>query len=604
MIVSWLVPHGSPRAGIPYTVFRDQVQAGNVASIHTNGATIDGSFRHPLSWPPGAPANHRESYGAFTTVLPPFSDNTLWPLLRQHNVTVTATAPGGAWWTTLLVTVLPLVFIVGLFVLLGRQMGRGQAGLFGFGRSRARHYAQGRPGVMFADVAGEQEAKEALRDVVDFLRHPAPFRQLGARVPRGVLLVGPPGTGKTLLARAVAGEAGSAFFHAAATEFVEMFVGVGAARVRDLFQQAKATAPAIVFLDELDAVARRRGAAMGPGNEEREQTLNQLLAEMDGFEPNLGVVVLGATNRPDVLDPALLRPGRFDRQVMVGLPDRPGREAILHIHSRGVPINPDVDFAHLARSTAGFSGADLANLVNEAAIVAAHRRATTVSMQDFEAAQDRIVMGGLTGMKMSDVERRVVAYHEAGHALAALLSDGADPVWKVSIVPRGKSLGATLQVPLDDRHNYPKQYLVTRLTVLFGGRASEELVFHECTTGAEDDLRHAVTLAREMVVRWGMSADLGLIAPDPAQPMVAAFGAAREHSDATAARIDRETSGLLSQAHRKAFDLLRGHREALNHIANALMEEEILELEDLRRLLDKPSAVAGRFDPRRQTDVA
>jgi cell division protease FtsH len=602
MLVSWLVPHGPAHVAVPYTAFHDQLTASNIASIHTSGSTIDGSFKHPVMWPPGVPAKNQQSYTNFTTVMPPFSDSTLWPLLQKHNVTVTASPPGNAWWTTLLVTGLPLIFIIALFVLLGRQMSRGQAGLFGFGRSRARQYAQGRPGVTFADVAGEQEAKEALRDVVDFLRHPGPFRVLGARVPRGVLLVGPPGTGKTLLARAVAGEAGSTFFQAAATEFVEMFVGVGAARVRDLFQQAKASAPAIVFLDELDAVGRRRGAAVGPGNEEREQTLNQLLSELDGFEPNVGVVVLAATNRPDVLDSALLRPGRFDRQVMVGLPDRPGREAILRIHARGVPLEPDVDFDQLARSTAGFSGADLANLVNEAAIVAAHRRATKVTMKDFEAAQDRIVMGGLTGMKMSDAERRVVAYHEAGHALVALLCEGADPVWKVSIVPRGKSLGATLQVPLDDRHNYSKQYLVTRLTVLLGGRASEELVFRECTTGAEDDLRHAVTLAREMVVRWGMSANLGLIAPDPSQPMVASFGAAREHSDATAARIDRETSGLLSHAHEQAARLLRGHRSALDRIAKALTEEETLELGTLRRLAEVPPAETATVGT--QPDVA
>jgi cell division protease FtsH len=599
-VVLSLISHGPARVTIPYTVFREQVEAGNVAAVRTNGVHLQGTFKHLLRWPFGGAAKSQRSYRAFATVLPPFPDPTLWPLLLKEKVVLTATGSGNPWWTALLISGLPLLLIVGFFVLMARQMRQGQAGLFGFGKSRAKLYSEGRPSVTFVDVAGEDEAKEALRDVIDFLRDPAPFRTLGARIPRGVLLVGPPGTGKTLLARAVAGEAGCTFYHAAATEFVEMFVGVGAARVRDLFQQAKVSPPAIVFLDEIDAVGRRRGAAMGPGNEEREQTLNQLLGELDGFEPTYGLVVLAATNRPDVLDPALLRPGRFDRRVTVGLPDRPGREAILGIHARTVPLGPDVDLAILARSTAGFSGADLANLVNEAAIVAAHRHGVTVTMKDFENAQDRIVMGGLTGMTMSDPERRVVAYHESGHALAAVLLPGADPVRKVSIVPRGRSFGATQQVPLDDRHNYAKEYLVTRLVILLGGRAAEELVFHESTTGAEDDLRQAAILARQMVVRWGMSGDLGLVAPDPSQTSAPVLGAPRDHSDATAARVDQETARLLSDAYNRAAELLRTRRGALDRIAGALMSEEILDLPALTRLVEKeatPVPVGSHAEP-------
>ncbi len=586
-----LIPHGPPRAAVPYTVFRQQVEAGNVREINTSGVRVDGTLNHALRWPPGA--KNPRTYTAFTTVLPPFRDDSLWSLLLAHKVTVTSAAPGNPWLVGLLVSVLPVLVIAGLLVFMTRGVQRGQAGLFGFGKSRARVYTQDRPGVTFADVAGEEEAKEALKDIIDFLRDPRPFRAVVARIPKGVLLVGPPGTGKTLLARAVAGEAGSTFYSAAASEFVEMFVGIGAARVRDLFAKAKASPPAIVFIDEIDAVGRRRGAAMGPGNEEREQTLNQLLGEMDGFEPATAVVVLAATNRPDVLDPALLRPGRFDRQVTIGLPDRPSREAILRIHSRSTPLAPDVDFGVLARGTVGFSGADLANLVNEAAIQAAHRHASHLTMEDFERAQDRIVMGGLTGVTMSEEERRVVAYHEGGHTLVALLSPGADPVRKVSIVPRGRSLGATLQVPLDDHHNYSRSYLVTRLTVLLGGRAAEELVFAESTTGAEDDLRQATTLARQMVARWGMSPHVGMIALETGRDAAGLSPTTHDYSEATAARIDRETARLIADAYARAADLLRVHRAALDRIAEMLIREDVVDSSILTQLMqERPVSAA------------
>jgi cell division protease FtsH len=628
-LIGTFEPRGPQGITVPYTTFRDQVQSGNVTAIQTSGEQITATLKHPITAPPAptppqppaapgtpngsAPPGHGpqasgsapQSSSTLITDRPPFPDPGLMSLLLSKNVTVTSHPPSHSWVPGLLIAVLPAILILAwLWYIMGRQ-GAGvsrRGGIFGLGRSPARARAQGGPRVTFADVAGEEEAKAALSDVVNFLRDPRPFRKLGARIPKGVLLVGPPGTGKTLLARAVAGEARSAFFYASATEFVEMFVGVGAARVRDLFRQAKASAPAIVFLDEIDAVGRRRSVGIGPGNEEREQTLNQLLGEMDGFEPKAGVVVLAATNRPDVLDRALLRPGRFDRQVTVGLPDRPAREAILKIHSRQVPLADDVDLQALARETPGFSGADLANLVNQAAIQAAHRKADRVSRADFENALDQLVMGGLTGAVMSDTERRVVAYHEAGHALAAVLSPEADPVRKVSIVPRGRALGATRQVPIDEHHNYSRHYLFVRLVVLLGGRTAEELVFHECTTGAEDDLRQATGLARQMVARWGMSTAIGPVAVESgeqqASPGAAPWMGTRNWSEATAALIDRETEGLIARAHDRATMLQKEHREALDRLAEALMREETLDVQELAGVLRKAGVepVAGSQD--------
>jgi len=586
-IVGYVAHRGPQPVTLPYTAFRQQVESGNVAAISTVGMRVDGTVKHPILWPPGPKTKDQRSYTAFVTVLPPFPDPTLWSMLLAHNVTVTSAGSGNPWVVDVIISALPLLLIVGFLVYMGRRMQQQQGSLFKFGKSRARIHTKAESNVTFKDVAGEDEAKNSLQDIVDFLRDPRPFQALGARIPKGIILVGPPGTGKTLLARAVAGEAGCAFYSAAATEFVEMFVGVGASRMRDLFEQAKASPPAIVFLDEIDAVGRRRGAAAVPGNEEREQTLNQLLGELDGFEPTKGVIVLAATNRPDVLDPALLRPGRFDRQVTVGLPDRSGRESILRIHTRQTPLGADVDLGVIARATVGFSGADLANLVNEAAIVAAHRHATQVCMEDFGNAQDRIVMGGLTGMRMGEDERRVVAYHETGHALAAILSPEADPIRKVSIVPRGRTLGATQQIALADHHNYSRAYLVARLVVLLGGRAAEELAFHEGTTGAEDDLQQATALARHMVTRWGMSTEVGLLALEPSQAAVTPFGTTRDYGGATADRIDRETARLISDAYAHVIELLQAHRAALDHIADALLREEVLELPALMALLEK-----------------
>jgi cell division protease FtsH len=482
---------------------------------------------------------------------------------------------------------LPLLLLVLLMVWMGRQMTQGQAGVFSFGRSKARRYTGDRTEVTFEDVAGADEAKAELQEVVDFLRHPQKYHDIGARIPRGVLLVGPPGTGKTLMARAVAGEAGVPFFSISASEFVEMFVGVGASRVRDLFEQAKAAAPAIIFIDELDAVGRRRGAGVGTVNDEREQTLNQLLVEMDGFDERHEVIILAATNRPDVLDPALLRPGRFDRQVAVTLPDRQGREGILRIHTRHLPLAPDVDLGLLARTTTGFSGADLANLCNEAALNAARHNHKQVTLADFEEAVDKILLGGVRPLLLDSHERRVVAYHEAGHALVAWLTPAADPVHKVTIIPRGRALGVTEQLPGEDHYNYSREYLLARLAVMLGGRTAEEIALSDVTTGAENDLVEATRLARRMVTRWGMG-NLGLVAfqADEEQPFLGyELAQGRDYSEATAARIDQEVQRLLEERHETVRSLLTDAREQLDRLVETLLQEETVDRDTLVRVL-------------------
>jgi cell division protease FtsH len=436
-------------------------------------------------------------------------------------------------------------------------------------------------------VAGADEAKKDLQEVVDFLRHPQKYHDLGARIPRGILLVGPPGTGKTLMARAVAGEAGVPFFNISASEFVEMFVGVGASRVRDLFEKAKAAAPAIVFIDELDAVGRRRGAGLGTVNDEREQTLNQMLVEMDGFDDRHEVIILAATNRPDVLDPALLRPGRFDRQVVVGLADRQGREGILRIHTRDLRLAPDVDLTLLARTTTGFSGADLANLCNEAALVAARHDHVQVTMADFEEAVDKVLLGEVRPLLLNDHDRRVVAYHEAGHALAAWLTPSADPVHKVTIIPRGRALGVTEQVPGDDHYNYSREYLLARLLVMLGGRTAEEIALGDMTTGAENDLVEATRLARRMAMRWGMGS-LGPVAfqADEQQPFLGyELAQGRDFSETTAAQVDQDVQQLLQERHEAARHLLTSARDKLDKLVKVLLQEETIDRDALGRIL-------------------
>jgi cell division protease FtsH len=594
-------PRSVPSVEVPYSTFLEQAHADNVAQVTLSGQAVTGTFRTAIQYPPAnspsAPAassgaatssstvGPSASYGNFTTTLPPIDDPVLLPLLESNRVEINATATGGgSVLLSIVLSVLPLVLLFGFLAYQGRRMQQSQAGIFGFGGSRARVYDAERPKVTFADVAGQDEPKVELAEIVEFLKHPDKYRRLGARLPRGVLLIGPPGTGKTLLARAVAGEAAVPFFSISASEFVELFVGVGASRVRDLFTKAKAAAPAIVFVDEIDAVGRQRGAGLGGGNDEREQTLNQLLVEMDGFDDQTSVIVLAATNRPDVLDPALLRPGRFDRQVTVAYPDRAGREAILLIHTRGIPLATSVDLAALARSTPGFSGADLANLTNEAALRAARKDRDVVTQEDFEEALDSIQLGTRQPGLINLDERRLVAYHEGGHAIVARLTPGADPVHRVTIVPHGQALGVTEQRPDEDRRNYPRDYLMGRLAVTLGGRAAEDLVFGQPTTGAENDLKVATALARRMVGLWGMTDEVGPVSygVGETQPFLGReLAASREYGEATAARIDEAVAAIITAARDRATEILRAARPALDALADELVAHEMV---DSRRL--------------------
>ncbi len=576
---------GEQAITVPYSVFYDQVIGDNVDQVLIEGSQITGIFKRTVTWP--APGSAEAQAGIqpqtsrlFTTTLLPVSDPALPEALREHGVTIVAREVEPSPVLTFILNWAPLLLLVGFFVWTMRRTQRQAGDVFSFGRSRARERDPERPQVTFSDVAGEEAAKRELVEIVDFLRDPDRFLALGARIPRGVLLVGPPGTGKTLMARAVAGEANVAFFNLSASEFVEMFVGVGASRVRDLFTRAKAAAPSIVFIDELDAVGRRRGTGLGGGNDEREQTLNQLLVEMDGFEQNETVIVLAATNRPDVLDPALLRPGRFDRQVTVGLPDRQGREAILRIHTRKMPLAADVDLGQLAQMTMGFSGADLANLANEAALTAARRGHTEVTRADFYDAFDRLLLGAERPPLVDEHERRVVAYHEAGHALIAALTPEADPVLKVTIVPRGQALGVTAQLPIDDRRNYSREYLFARMMVALGGRAAEEIAIGSITTGAENDLRQVTSLARRMVAQFGMSQTVGPLnfGDEETQPFLGySLSQGRSYSEATAAKIDAEVKRLVEDAHRQTRQLLQEHSAQLDRLAQELLSNEIVE---------------------------
>ena len=596
-VITFLVPKGPSTIQLPYSGFVQQVQSGNVAEVTISGVNVTGTLTNAIPVPDATPipsstpgaATAPPTSNRFSSVLSGLDDTTLLTLLLSKGVKVTAVdVSGGSWVVTLLSNALPILLLVGLMFYIGRQMRQGQQTALGFGRSKARLYQADRPPVTFADVAGEDEAKAELAEVVDFLKSPDRYHLVGARLPHGVLLVGPPGTGKTLLARAVAGEAQVPFFSISASEFVEMFVGVGASRVRDLFEQARANAPSIVFVDEIDAVGRQRGAGMGGGNDEREQTLNQLLVALDGFDERMEVIVLAATNRSDVLDPALLRPGRFDRQVIVGLPDRIGREQILKVHVRGKPIDRDVDLMLIARATPGFSGADLANLVNEAALLTARGRRVALTRGDFEGALDKIVLGVLRPHLISEADRRVVAYHEAGHAIVAVCTPGTDPVNKVSIIARGRALGVTEQLPTDDRLNYPRGYLLGRLAVLLGGRAAEEIVFQEPTTGAENDLDQATKLARRMAGSWGMSEAIGPVHLDEGSGSVFLgrdLVQTRSYAEETAARLDRAVIGLIEQAREQATALLNERRAELDELVARLIEKETVSGDDVRQIV-------------------
>ena len=565
------------RMKITYSQFVELVEQGEVAGVRIEGEKVVGKMINNNS---------------FVTYIPN-NDNSLIPLLLKNGVVVDVKPKEESpWYITLLVSWFPMLLLIGVWIFFMRQMQGGVGGskAFSFGRSRARLLSDDRNKVTFKDVAGVEEAKEELQEIVEFLKNPKKFTKLGGRIPKGVLLVGPPGTGKTLLARAVAGEAGVPFFSISGSDFVEMFVGVGAARVRDLFMQGKKNAPCLIFIDEIDAVGRQRGAGLGGGHDEREQTLNQLLVEMDGFEPNEGVILIAATNRPDVLDPALLRPGRFDRQVVVPNPDLKGRLEILKIYAKKVAMSEEVDLEVLARGTPGFSGADLENMVNEAALIAAKKNKEKIEMEDLEEAKDKVLMGKeRRSVILSEEEKKITAYHEAGHAVVAKVLPNADPVHKVSIIPRGQALGVTMQLPLDDRHNYTKAYLEDTLAVLMGGRVSEELFLNEMTTGAANDLDRATKMARKMVCEWGMSDTFGSIALEENGQEVFLGRELVQHkhySEETARLIDREVIKIVKHAYDKAKDILTSNQDKIHIIVKYLLERETLTGEELTLIME------------------
>ena len=582
---------------ISYSAFREQVEAHNIASLTKTDLLVEGEFaneRTRITLDNGQVQNVHRFKLVLLTDDPKFPE---WVRESNPNAKLKGAQPKMNWMSTILMYYLPILLLVVLWIFFVRQMQGGGNKAFSFGKSRAKLVNMDKPTITFEDVAGCDEAKVELQEIIEFLRSPKKFQRLGGRIPKGVLLVGSPGTGKTLLARAIAGEAGVPFFSISGSDFVEMFVGVGASRVRDLFMQGKKHAPCIIFIDEIDAVGRHRGAGLGGGHDEREQTLNQLLVEMDGFESNEGVILISATNRPDVLDPALLRPGRFDRQVVVPVPDVKGREQILLVHTRRTPVGPDVNLAVIARGTPGFSGADLENMVNEAALLAARTNKDRLEMEDFEKAKDKVLMGTeRRSLILSDEEKKTTAYHEAGHALIAKLVPGTDPVHKVTIIPRGRALGLTQQLPTDDRHTYPRTYLIGNLAILLGGRAAEELALGIVTTGAGNDIERATGLARKMVCEWGMSEAMGPLTFGKKEEQIflgREIATNRDFSEQTAQAIDDEVRRLVTEAHHKALDLLRDNIDKLHALAEALLVEETLDAEAVDAI------VAGRPRPHR-----
>jgi len=550
---------------IVFSEFMTAVDRGDVQKVTIQGHNIQGEYKNGER---------------FRTFAP--NDPELVKSLREKKVKIAAKPEEDSpWYMVLLLNWFPMLLLIGVWIFFMRQMQVGGGKAMSFGKSRAKLLTENQHRVTFSDVAGVDEAKDDLQEIIAFLKDPKKFTKLGGRIPKGCLLVGPPGTGKTLLARAIAGEAGVPFFSISGSDFVEMFVGVGASRVRDLFVQGKKNAPCIIFIDEIDAVGRHRGAGLGGGHDEREQTLNQLLVEMDGFEANEGVILIAATNRPDVLDPALLRPGRFDRRVVVPRPDVKGREGILQVHTRKVPVGNDVDIGVLARSTPGFAGADLENLVNEAALLAARNNKEKVDMHDFELAKDKVMMGAeRRSMIISDEEKRNTAYHEAGHALVAKLLPGADPIHKVTIIPRGMALGLTQQLPMDEKHTYPREYLLNNLVILFGGRVAEELVLNHMTTGAGNDIEKATDLARRMVCEWGMSEKLGPMTFGKKEEEIFLgrdFTQKVDYSESTAIEIDAEVRRIIQDSYHKAKELLKTNLRLLHKVAESLLEKEVLD---------------------------
>ena len=561
------------KTDITYSAFMKHVQQDEVKQVTIVDNVISGKLKDGKD---------------FSTVAP--SDDSLIPTLRARDIEIKAELPPQPpWWTTILSSLLPMLLIVGIWFMLMQQSQGGGGRVMNFGKSRARRYDEDNIKITFKDVAGADEAKQELEEVVEFLKHPKKYNDLGAKIPKGVLLYGPPGTGKTLLAKAVAGEAGVPFFSISGSDFVEMFVGVGASRVRDLFEQAKKSAPCIVFIDEIDAVGRQRGAGLGGGHDEREQTLNQLLVEMDGFGANEGIIMIAATNRPDILDPALLRPGRFDRQIVVDRPDIKGRQEILKVHVKGKPISPEVELGVIARRTPGFTGADLSNLVNEAALMAARKNKNKIDMPEMEEAAERVIMGPERRSRViSDKEKRLTAYHEGGHTLVGMLLDNTDPVHKVTIIPRGRAGGYTLSLPKEDRYYATRSEMLDELKVLLGGRVAEALVLKEISSGASNDLQRATSLARQMICEYGMSSELGPMTFGHRQDQVFLgrdIGRDKDYSEEVAAKIDKEIRKFIDEAYQKTESLLNENMDKLHLIADALIERETLEGEEIDQLM-------------------
>ncbi len=580
-----------PRQQISYSAFMDLVESSKVRSVTIKGLTVTGELFSEAGKEVIKDKETPAPSKGFVTTLPTFQGDDLMAKLRARHVTINVESGESSMFWQFVFAILPWVLIIGFWVLIMGRSSRiqgGPGGLFAFGASKAKRYDTEKSGVTFDDVAGLENVKADLMETIEFLRDPARFKTIGAKVPRGVLLVGPPGTGKTLLARATAGEAGVPFFSISASEFIEMFVGVGAARVRDMFKKAKENQPSIIFIDELDSVGRTRGAGLGGGHDEREQTLNQLLSEMDGFEAHEEVIVMAATNRPDVLDAALLRPGRFDRHILIDRPGLKEREAILKIHSRGKRLSADVDLEKIARGTPGMTGADLENIVNEAALNAARNNKTEIIPADFEEAIDKVLMGARRVEKITDLERRITAYHEAGHTLVAMSLPNTDPIHKVTIVPRGMAMGVTQLLPSEDRHFYPKKYLVSRLTVALGGRVSEKIIFNDTSTGAQNDLKEATSLAEKMVAQWGMSDKVGplnlgrgeehpFLGMELSQP--------KRYSEDMAWLMDQEIRRLIVEAEERAMKILKSKRAALEALASALLDKEVLEKDEIERII-------------------
>ena len=617
LVMRALLPTAGDPITIPYTIFKDQVAKENVQAIYSRGTSIEGRFKAAFTWPPqGEPnpaavtppkatppkAEQSRSSELFTTELPAFVDPGLETFMIDHKVEISAVPIRESNpWATVLFGFGPAILLIAFYVWMYRRAtkggggGMGLGGIMGIGRSKARRYDETSDNrVTFNDVAGIDEARNELVEIVDFLKSPEKYTRLGGTVPKGVLLIGSPGTGKTLLAKAVAGEAGVPFFSMSASEFVEMIVGVGAARVRDLFKQARESAPAIIFIDEVDAIGRARGSVAMGGSSEQEQTLQQILTEMDGFTGREGIIVLAATNQPDVLDRALLRPGRFDRRVIVNLPDRKGREAILLVHTRSVPLGSDVKLEDFASATPGFSGADLKNLVNEAALLAARRSLKEVSQSEFDDSLEKIVLGPERPLLLTAEDRERIAYHESGHAILGLVVAGADPVNRVSIVPRGQALGVTYQRPNTDRYNYPEAYLRARIIGMLGGRAAEEIVYGTKTTGAENDIEQATGIARNMVTRWGMSDKVGMVqlAPRQNQYLGTTYGGGNEKpfSEEMARIVDDEVRGIINDCHEQAKALLKQHRKALDALVRSLLEKETVDEDEILRATGLPAA--------------